>query len=99
MKIFAFLAAMALAIGSFVSAAPAEAQRYGYNDGHRGYGQHRGYRNDRWRGDRRGWRGDRRGWRGDRRGWRGGYRARGRVVCRTRRGYYGPVRSCYRVYR
>ncbi len=96
MKIVAMIGAALLATGT-VATAPAEAQpRHGY-----GYDRHDrgGWRDDRgWRGDR-GWRDDR-GWRGDRgRRWNGGYRARGRVVCRVQRGYYGPVRRCFRVYR
>lgn len=84
MKIVALIGAALLATGTFATA-PADAQpRYGY--GH-GYDRHD-----------RGWRDDR-GWRGDRHGWRGGPRARSRVVCRVQRGYYGPERRCFRVWR
>ena len=92
MKIIAMLGAAALAVGA-IGAAPADAQRHGY-DGHRGGGWHGGgYRRD------RGWRGHRGGY-----GYRGNYGYRGhrgygrsRVVCRVQRGYYGPVRRCFRV--
>ncbi len=92
MKIIAMLGAAALAVGA-IGAAPADAQRHGY-DGHRGGGWHGGgYRRD------RGWRGHRGGY-----GYRGNYGYRGhrgygrsRVVCRIQRGYYGPVRRCFRV--
>lgn len=94
MKLIALLSAGALAAGTMMAAAPADAQRYGYD---RGYGHHhdrdydRGY--DRHHHD---WR--RHDWR---RGYyRGGYGYhRGRVVCRVHRGYYGPVRRCFRIYR
>lgn len=86
MKLIALLGAGALAAGTLVIAAPADAQRYGYR-GHHGYnGGHY------WRGGY-GHRGGY-GWRG--RGWHGGY---GRTVCRVHRGYYGPIRRCFRVSR
>ena len=109
MKIIAMFAAGALAAGTLFAAAPADAQRYGW-DGPRGHHDWHGPRGDRgWHG-RRGW-DDRRGWNGPRRGYggyRGGYResgygyrgprgyGRSRVVCRIERGYYGPVRRCFR---
>jgi hypothetical protein len=86
MKLIALLGAGALAAGTLVAAAPADAQHYGYR------GHHRYYGGDHWRGGyghRVGY-----GWRGRR--WHGGY---GRTVCRVHRGYYGPVRRCFRVYR
>jgi hypothetical protein len=110
MKLIAFFSAVALAAGTIVTAAPAEAQRYGYDRGH-DRGDHRGYDRGYNRGGPRGYD---RGWhRGpDRRGFRGGYNrgrhygygngrgyGRSRVVCRVQRGYYGPVRRCFRVYR
>ena len=84
MKLIALLSAGALAVGSLVAtAAPAEAQRYGYDGGYR---HHRGdYRPDHHRG--------RYGYDRQR-----GY-GRTRVVCRVHRGYRGPVRSCFRVHR
>lgn len=105
MKLFAFTAAGLLA-ASALTPAPAEAQRRGWHDD-------RGWNGDRgWRGDRRGWRGrDDRGWRrgwnrGPNRHWRSngrrygyGYRPRQRVVCNMVRGYYGPVRRCFNVWR
>jgi hypothetical protein len=102
MKIIAMLGAAALAVGA-LGAAPADAQRYGY-DGYRGgHGWNGGgYRDHGYRGDRgyRGSYGDRgyRGYRGGY-GYRGGGYGRSRVVCRIQRGYYGPVRRCFRVYR
>ena len=109
MKIIAMFAAGALAAGTLFASAPADAQRHGW-DGPRGHNEWRGPRGDRgWHG-RRGW-DDRRGWDGPRRGYggyRGGYRdggygyrgprgyGRSRVVCRIERGYYGPVRRCFR---
>ncbi|MBD8548401.1 hypothetical protein [Sphingomonas sp. CFBP 8760] len=92
MKIIALIGAALLATTGTFATAPADAQpRHGY-----GYDRH----DDRgWRGERRGWRDDR-GWRGDRgRGFNRGPRARSRVVCRVQRGYYGPVRRCFRVNR
>ncbi|MCP3733919.1 hypothetical protein M9979_03385 [Sphingomonas sp. RP10(2022)] len=108
MKLIALFGAVALAAGTVVTAAPAEAQRgpdRGWH-GHRGPGWDRGpgwNRGPRWDHGRR-W--DRRGprWHGGY-GYRGGYGrpgygyGRGRVVCRMERGYYGPVRRCFRVYR
>lgn len=99
MKIIAVFAAGALAAGT-LAAVPADAQRYGWH-GDRGHGWH-GDRGRGWRGDRgygRRWDGYRgyRGYRGDY-GYRGGY-GRTRVVCRIQRGYYGPVRRCFSVYR
>ena len=53
MKLIALFSAAALAAGTLMTAAPAEAQRYGYDRGYdRGY-DHRGYD----RRDDRGWRG------------------------------------------
>ena len=106
MKIIALFAAGALATGTLLAAAPADAQRYGW-DGPRGgdRGWHDGRR---WDGPRHGYRGDGYGDHGYRRGgydggYRGGYGYRGprgygrsRVVCRIERGYYGPVRRCFR---
>ena len=84
MKIIAMFAAGALATGTLFAAAPADAQRYGW-DGPRGHHDWHGPRGDRgWHG-RRGW-DDRRGWDGPRRGYggyRGGYRDSGY-------GYRGP---------
>jgi hypothetical protein len=82
-------------LGTGIAAAPAEAQGYGRYDGYRDRGYRHDYRYDRHdRYDRRDWRGGRGyGWN---RGWRGG---RGRLVCRVRPSYYGPVRRCFRVYR
>lgn len=99
MKLVAFFSAIALATGTLVAAAPAEAQRHGYDRGH-----HRGYDRGWNRGpDRRHFRGYDRGRhygydRGRRYGYGRGY-GRGRTVCRVQRGYYGPVRRCFRVYR
>ena len=101
MKITAFFAAGALAAATLVSAAPADAQRYGW-DGPRGGGY--GHGGGRWHGPRYGYRGHGGGYRGYRGGYRGGgygYRGhrgygRSRVVCRIDRGYYGPVRHCFR---
>lgn len=104
MRTFALAAAATLATAGGLAAAPAQAQYYGgydrgYDRGwdrgdHRGWdrGHHRGW-DRRWRDERR-WRGNR-GWRGN--GW--GDRGRGRVECRVVRGYYGPQRQCYRVWR
>jgi hypothetical protein len=85
MKIIAMFAAGALATGTLFAAAPADAQRYGW-DGRRG-----------WNGPRRGYGGYRGGYRDSGYGYRGprGY-GRSRVVCRIERGYYGPVRRCFR---
>lgn len=103
MKLTALFSAAALAAGTLMTAAPAEAQRYGYD---RGY-DHRGYD----RRDDRGWRGGPRyhgrGFdRGRGYGYGGGYGGgygrgygRGRVVCRVHRGYSGPERRCFTVYR
>ncbi len=108
MKLIALFSAVALAAGTLMTAAPAEAQRYGYDRGgydRGGYdrgGYDRGY--DRGR-DRRHFRGGDRGRHyGYDRGRRYGYGngrgyGRSRVVCRVQRGYYGPVRRCFRVYR
>jgi len=105
MKLIAMIGAAALAAGTIVTATPADAQRYGWDRGDRGWNDRGGFDrgwNDR-RGYDRGWRGDRgwhRGWdRGRRYGYDGGYYGRGRVVCRIHRGYYGPERRCFRVYR
>lgn len=104
MKLIALFSAAALAAGTLMAPAPAEAQRHGYDRGYeRGYdrGDHRGY-DRRWhRGPDRRWdRGRHYGYdRGRGYGYgRGGY-GRGRTVCRVQRGYYGPVRRCFRVYR
>lgn len=103
MKLVALFSAVALATGTLVAATPAEAQRHGYE---RGYdrGHHRGYDRGWNRGpDRRVHRGYNRGRhygydRGRRYGYGRGY-GRSRVVCRVQRGYYDPVRRCFRVYR
>ncbi len=94
MKIMALTAAGLIAV-SALTPVSAEAQRRGWHD-------NRGWHGDRgWRGGwNRGWRGDgrwNRGWRGNR--WGYAYRPRQRVVCNTVRGYYGPVRRCYNVWR
>jgi hypothetical protein len=101
MKI-AILIGAALLGATGVAAAPADAQRHGWND--------RYDRGDRYDRDDRGWRDDRRSYRhdgghrhwnrGEHRGWNRGWgRDRSRVVCRTHRGYYGPVRRCFRIHR
>lgn len=101
MKLVALFGAVALATGTLVAAAPAEAQRHGYDRGGYDRGHHRGYD----RGWNRGYhRGPARHYRGYDRGRRYGYGygrgyGRSRVVCRVQRGYYGPVRRCFRVYR
>jgi hypothetical protein len=59
----------------------------GWHDGRRWDGPRHGYRG--YRGYSGGYRGDY-GYRGPR-----GY-GRSRVVCRIERGYYGPVRRCFR---
>ncbi|MCK8455778.1 MULTISPECIES: hypothetical protein [Sphingomonas] len=103
MKIIAMFAAGALAAGTLISPTPADAQRHGW-DGPRGgpgwHGPRGGHRG--WHGDRR-WNGPRHAYRGYSGGYRGGYGYRGprgygrsRVVCRIQRGYYGPVRRCFR---
>ncbi|TPG12112.1 hypothetical protein [Sphingomonas oligophenolica] len=96
MKITAILGAGALAIGSLVvTAAPAAAQRHG--DGNYDRGHHDRDNYNRGHNDR----GHHYGQRNHRRGYAYGYRSnvRSRVVCRVQRGYYGPVRRCYRIYR
>lgn len=92
MKLIALFSAAVLATGTLVAAVPAEAQRYGYDNGH---GRHGDYRRDYRRGRRGHDRGYNRGY-----GYRGqrGY-GRSRVVCRVHRGYYGPERRCFRVNR
>ena len=104
MKIVAMFAAGALAAGTLVASAPADAQRYGWDGPRDGPGWHdRGRHEGRGWDDRRGWDGPRHGYRGYRDGYRGGgygYRGprgygRSRVVCRIERGYYGPVRRCF----
>ena len=112
MKIIAMFAAGALAAGTLFAAAPADAQHYGWDGPRDGGGWHgdRGWHGNRgWHGDR-GWRGRDHGYRGYRGGYRGDYGYRGggygyrgprgygrsRVVCRIERGYYGPVRRCFR---
>lgn len=101
MKLIAMLGAGALAIGA-IAATPATAQRW---DGHRGQGYDHGggggwHGRDHYRGGYRGGGGYYRGgygYRGGGYGYRGGYRGGyGRVVCRMHRGYYGPVRTCFR---
>ena len=97
MKIIAMFAAGALATGTLFAAAPADAQRYGW-DGPRGHHDWHGPRGDRgWDGPRRGYGGYRGGYRDSGYGYRGprGY-GRSRVLCRIERGYYGPVRRCFR---
>ncbi|MBI0474534.1 hypothetical protein D9601_04045 [Sphingomonas sp. MA1305] len=100
MKLIAMLGAGALAVGTLTAVAtPAEAQRWGdrYDRGWHDNGRHHGWD----RGDR-GWdRGDRgRGWdRGYGYGYGRPYYGRSRVVCRIERGWYGPERRCFRVYR
>lgn len=96
MKLIALLGAGALAAGTMTMAQPTEAQRYGY--GH-DYGRHDGvHRGDRYRPYQR----DHFRGRG---AYRGGYayghgpHRRGRLVCRVRRGHYGPIRRCFRIYR
>jgi hypothetical protein len=71
-------------------------------DGPRGGGGRGWHDGRRWDGPRHGYRGDR-GYRGYGGGYRGDYGYRGprgygrsRVVCRIERGYYGPVRRCFR---
>lgn len=104
MKLIALFGAGALAAGTMVAAAPADAQRYGY--GH-DYGRHDG--RDHYRpgyreferygyghGGGYGHRGGHRGGYGFHRGYGYGH---GRLVCRIHRGYYGPVRRCFRIYR
>jgi hypothetical protein len=91
MKLLALAAAGLLAGSAVAVPAPAEAQRFH----HRDYGRHYG-----WHGPRPGY-GYRRhyGWRGGYRPYyRSGYRQGPRTVCRLHRGYYGPVRRCYRVW-
>jgi hypothetical protein len=107
MKLTALITAGALAVGTFAVAAPAEAQR-GYRDGYRGgnnYRPYRGYNRGIYRGYNRRYYGPRRFYGSPRRfyGNRGYYGGRGfygrpRVTCRIVRGYYGPVRRCFRVY-
>jgi len=84
MKLKALFGTGLLAVATLAAAVPAEAQRYGRDGYHRGEG--------RWHGRHHGY-----GYgRGDR--WHRGY-GRSRVVCRFHRGYDGPVRRCFRVYR
>ncbi len=86
MKITAILGAGALAIGSLVvTAAPAAAQRHGHSRYERDHHDRGRYYGQRYQ----------------RRGNVYRYRShvRSRVVCRVQRGYYGPVRRCYRIYR
>ncbi|ONF97774.1 hypothetical protein [Sphingomonas jeddahensis] len=100
MKLIAFTAAGLLA-ASALTPAPAEAQRRGWHDD-RGWNGDRGWRGERrWRGrdDRRWDRGRGRHWRGDGRRYGYRYRPRQRVVCNIVRGYYGPVRRCFNVWR
>ena len=86
MKLIALLGAGALA-ATMVSAAPADAQRHGYRHDHDRYGHRDGFRGDYRPGYHRGYRYRARGY------------GRGRLVCRVHRGYYRPVRRCFRVYR
>ncbi|SFO16590.1 hypothetical protein [Sphingomonas sp. OK281] len=106
MKIIALFAAGALATGTLFAAAPADAQRYGWDGPRGGPGWHGPRGGDRGWHDGRRWDGPRRGYRGYDDGYRGGYRGgygyrgprgygRSRVVCRIERGYYGPVRRCF----
>ncbi len=81
MKILALFAAGALAVGTLVTPAPADAQRHGW-DGPRGGHGHGG----------RGWHGPRHrydGYRGGYRGYRGGYQGP-RGGYRRHYGYGGP---------
>lgn len=102
MKLIAMFSAAALAAGTLMTPASAEAQRHGYERGYeRGpdRGHHRGYDRGFNRGPDRHW--DRGRHYGYGRGYgygRSGY-GRARTVCRIQRGYYGPVRRCFRVYR
>ena len=100
MKLIAMFGAVALAAGTIVTAAPAEAQRGPHNGWHdRGPGHGNWDRGRRWdRGPRwnRGPRWGRGyGYRQPHYGYGRGY-GRGRVVCHIERGYYGPVRRCFR---
>jgi hypothetical protein len=105
MKLIAMFGAAALAAGTLVAAAPADAQRHGWDrGGDRGWHQD-GRGRDRGHGWDRGGRGWDRGrhfgydrGRGYGYGYGRGY-GRSRVVCRVHRGYYGPERRCFRVYR
>ena len=100
MKWIALAAAGLMTVGSFTVAAPeAQAQRYGW-DGHHDRGWRDGRDRDERRWDRR-HRDERRWDRGYRyrsgyNGWRGD---RGGRRCFWERGYYGPVKRCYRGYR
>ena len=102
MKLFATIAAGFIALGTVAAPAAANAHPVAY--GHAvqvrtGIVPARAVAQDRriLRHDRRVLRHDRRVRRQVRYASRHG--ARSRVVCRVRRGNYGPVRSCYRVYR
>ncbi|MEH3159342.1 MAG: hypothetical protein PGN08_10705 [Sphingomonas taxi] len=98
MKLIAMFGAAALMAGTVLTATPAEAQRHGWDRGDRDGWHDRGRRGwDRQRGWDRGrgyGYGRDYGYNRGNRGWN-----RGRVVCRMERGYYGPVRRCFRVYR
>lgn len=104
MKLIALFGAGALAAGTMVAAAPADAQRYGYGRDHGRYESRDHYRPGYREFDRDGYgHGGGYGYRG---GYRGGYGfhrgygyGHGRLVCRIHRGYYGPVRRCFRIYR
>lgn len=94
MKMMTLLAAAGLALSSLAVAAPAEAQRYGYDRGHE-----RGYD----RGDYQRWdRGNHNGWeRGRHRGWERSRHYRGRHyrsnrVCWTEWRYRERVTVCRR---
>ncbi|MHA6722894.1 hypothetical protein [Sphingomonas sp. RS2018] len=96
MKLIAFVAAgLVAAAGLTPATADAQYRGDGWRGGYdRGWNDGPRYRDDRRFDNRRGWN-DRRGWRGNR-GWHGG---RSRVVCRWDRGYYGPVKRCFRIHR
>lgn len=98
MKLLAFTAAGVLA-ASALTPVSADAQRRGWHDD-RGWHGDRGWRgrdDRRWRG---GWNRGRHGyWNGHGRRYGYRYRPRQRVVCNVVRGYYGPVRRCFNVWR
>lgn len=102
MKLIALLGAGAVAAGTMVAAAPADAQHYGHGRYDRHHDE-RVYRRGDYRPHRSGYR-----YRGYGQGYgRGGYGYRGRghgyghrrVVCRIHRGWHGPERRCFTVYR
>ena len=97
MKLMTLFGAGALAAGTMLAGVPADAQRYGHAQDHGRYDHRYGGR-DHFRGGY-GYHG-----RGHGRGYGYGYgrgygHRRGHLVCRVRRGYYGPVRHCFRVSR